>query len=258
MKQKIKALICTLAFIAVSGAMNAQTSFRILNYNMRMSGQMVNYNAKPFADFIKQHNPDFVVVQEVDYKTVRNGQKDFLTELAAELGMFSAFGAAIEYQQGEYGVGILSKYPLEKIVNNALTSNRSELKEKRTVLYVDVTIPTTGQKIRVGVTHLDHSTDQVRLDMVTQLNSYINSSTPTILGGDFNAYVTESAIQTMISSWQKICDNFPTYSASNPTSKIDYIFARPMNKWTVKNFQRVANTTLSDHLALIADVEFNP
>jgi len=254
MDNMMKKLICVLVLAVAIMTASAQTKLKIFNYNVRMSGQMVNYSAKPFAELIKQQNPDFVMLQEVDFNTTRNGNKDFLTELAAELGMFPAFGKAIDYQNGEYGVGILSKYPIEKISNNQLTSSRSDLKEKRTVLYIDVNVD--GQKLRIASTHLDHSTAEVRLDMVNQMNSYVSSGgIPVILAGDFNAYPTEQTITGGMSSWQKICDNLPTISASNPTSKIDYIFARPLNGWTVVSYKRIIRTDLSDHVALVAEVE---
>ncbi|MFV0311552.1 MAG: endonuclease/exonuclease/phosphatase family protein [Dysgonomonas sp.] len=257
MMNKIKYLIiCVLLGLLANGTLMAQTSFRLMNFNTRMSGQMVNYSAKPFATLIKNYNPDFIVLQEVDYFTVRNGGKDFTTELAAEMGMFSAFGPAIVYQQGEYGVAILSKYPIQKISNNPLTSSSADMKEKRTVLYIDVILPGSNEKVRVAATHLDHSTDNVRLDMARQLDSYVGNSFPTILAGDFNAKPGENAVVQGMANWQRICNNFPTFPAI-PTSKIDYIFAKPTGKWTVKSYEIIKETGISDHCALVTDVEYN-
>jgi len=253
MNKMIKKLICVLVLAVVVSTAGAQTTFSILNYNIRKSGELVNYNPKPFAEFIREQNPDFVLLQEVDYKTTRNGNKDFLTQLAAELGMFSAFGYALTYQGGEYGVGILSKYPIEKISNNALTSSRPDQKETRTVLYIDVTI--NGQNLRIATTHLDQSTAEVRQDMTTRLNSYLNTTMPVIVAGDFNARPTEACIASGMSVWKRICDNTPTISASNPTSKIDYIFAKPSASWTVVEYRTIPRTDLSDHVALFAKIE---
>lgn len=236
---------------------DAQT-VKLLNMNVRMSGQMVGYNATPFANFIRGHDPDFVTLQEVDFKTARNGMKDFTTELAAELGYFSAFGMALEYQQGEYGVAILSKYPIEKISNNRLTGNPAEMKEARTVLYIDVIEPETKQKLRIAVTHLDHSTDGVRSSMVQQLSGVVGSTIPTLLAGDFNAKPTESAITTGMSSWQRICNNFATFPASAPVSKIDYIFAKPSGRWSVRSFEVLTNVKeITDHCAMLTEVQLN-
>ncbi|WP_255417231.1 endonuclease/exonuclease/phosphatase family protein [Proteiniphilum sp. X52] len=253
---KLKYIVCSLLLLLASGTLTSQTTIRVLNINTRMSGQMVGYNAAPFADYIEQYNPDFVMLQEIDYKTARNGFRDFTTELAAETGYFSAFGRAIAYSQGEYGVAILSKYPIEKISNTQLTGNASEMKEMRTVLFIDVILPDTGEKIRMAVTHLDHSTDGVRQSMVQQLNGAIGSSFPTLLAGDFNAFPSETAISTGMASWKRVCNNFATFPASNPSRKIDYIFAQPTDKWNVKSYQVLSNSAaITDHCALLAEVE---
>ena len=74
-------------FACCNITVTAQT-VKLLNLNVRMSGQMVGYSAVPFANYIKQYDPDFITLQEVDFKTTRNGMRDFTTELAAELLLF--------------------------------------------------------------------------------------------------------------------------------------------------------------------------
>lgn len=256
---KVKYAVILLLILFGWGGADAQVSFRILNINTRLSGEKVGYSAKPFADYIKQYDPDFVMLQEVDFMTVRNGGRDFTTELASELGMFPAFGCALQYVQGQYGVAILSKYPLETISNTNLTGNASEMKEIRTVLYVDVLLPNAGTntKVRIACTHLDHSTDGVRQSMVQQLNTAVGNSFPAILTGDFNAKPNEDAINVGMASWQRLCNNFATYPNTVPASKIDYIFGKPSGRWTVKSYQVLQNTTgITDHCALLAEVEY--
>lgn len=254
--KKIKLILLSLLLFSVYENTTGQSTVRVLNINTRMSGKIVNYDATPFADFIEQYDPDFVMLQEVDYKTSRNGKRDFTTELAAETGYFSAFGPAIEYDGGKYGVAILSKYPIEKISNTSLTGDVSEMKEKRTVLYIDVVLPNTDDKIRLAVTHLDHSTNNVRSAMVQQLNAAIGTSVPTILAGDFNALPSESAISEGMTSWDRVCNNFATYPSTGPSSKIDYIFAKPAGRWIKKSFRVLDNTSsLTDHCALLAEID---
>ncbi|MCE5179248.1 MAG: endonuclease/exonuclease/phosphatase family protein [Porphyromonadaceae bacterium] len=251
-------ILLTLFFLVFFGAVSPAQTVKLLNMNIRMSGQMTGYNVAPFANFIREYDPDFVTLQEVDFKTERNGKKDFTTELAAELGYFSAFGPAIEYQQGEYGVAILSKYPIEKISNNRLTGNPAEMKEPRTVLYADVIEPLSKQKIRIAVTHLDHSTDGVRTSMVQQLNGVVGAMIPTLLAGDFNAKPNEPAIITGMASWQRICNNYATFPSSAPSSKIDYIFGKPAGKWIVKSFEVLTNVTaMTDHCAMVTEVQLS-
>ncbi|UVR39099.1 endonuclease/exonuclease/phosphatase family protein [Bacteroides ovatus] len=92
-------------------------ALKIMSYNCRMSGEMTGYSVKEYAVFIRKYNPDVVMLQEIDYNTKRNKNQDFTTQLAAELGLFSVFGKAMDTGGGEYGVAILSKYPFVYINN---------------------------------------------------------------------------------------------------------------------------------------------
>ncbi len=74
--------------------------------------EMTGYSVKEYAVFIRKYNPDVVMLQEIDYNTKGIKNQDFTTQLAAELGLFSVFGKAMDTGGGEYGVAILSKYPL--------------------------------------------------------------------------------------------------------------------------------------------------
>lgn len=115
----------------------------------------------------------------------RNKNQDFTTQLAAELGLFSVFGKAMDTGGGEYGVAILSKYPFVYI-NNKTFEGIDGAKEPRTLLYVDIQEPGTSDVIRIGTTHLDHSTDLIRSAMAEQINERIGTGdTPTLLGGRF-------------------------------------------------------------------------
>ncbi|MEB3374349.1 endonuclease/exonuclease/phosphatase family protein [Bacteroides sp. CR5/BHMF/2] len=108
--------------------------------------------------------------------------------------MFSVFGKAMETGGGEYGVAILSKYPFVYI-NNKPFEGIDGAKEPRTLLYVDIQQPGTSNVIRIGTTHLDHSTDLIRSAMAEQINERIGTGdTPTLLGGDFNARTDSNVI----------------------------------------------------------------
>ena len=221
MKALLKPIVWVCLFFFAYQSTYAQ-ALKIMSYNCRMSGQMTGYSVKEYAVFIRKYNPDVVMLQEIDYNTKRNKNQDFTTQLAAELGLFSVFGKAMDTGGGEYGVAILSKYPFVYI-NNKTFEGIDGAKEPRTLLYVDIQEPGTSDVIRIGTTHLDHSTDLIRSAMAEQINERI---------GTF------------------------TYPADQPTIKIDYIFGLPQNKWKVKSFKVLSNPEVSDHRALFAEVEF--
>ena len=223
MKALLKPIVWVCLFFFAYQSTYAQ-ALKIMSYNCRMSGEMTGYSVKEYAVFIRKYNPDVVMLQEIDYNTKRNKNQDFTTQLAAELGLFSVFGKAMDTGGGEYGVAILSKYPFVYINNK---------------------------------THLDHSTDLIRSAMAEQINERIGTGdTPTLLGGDFNARTDSNVICEVMKNWQRICDDTFTYPADQPTIKIDYIFGLPQNKWKVKSFKVLSNPEVSDHRALFAEVEF--
>lgn len=255
MKTLTRTIVWVCFFLLTCQSTYAQ-ALKVMSYNCRMSGQMTNYSVKEYATFIRKYNPDVVMLQEVDYNTKRNKKQDFTTQLATELGLFSIFGKALDVSDGEYGVAILSKYPFVTI-NNKIFEDIDGAKETRTLLYVDIQKPGTSEVIRIATTHLDHSTDLIRSAMAEQINERIGSGdTPTLLGGDFNAGIGSNAIREVMKNWQRICDNTYTYPAAQPTSKIDYIFGLPQNKWKVKSYKVLSDPEISDHNALFAEVEF--
>jgi endonuclease/exonuclease/phosphatase family metal-dependent hydrolase len=215
---------------------------------------MTSYDVTPFATLIQQHKPDVVALQEVDYKASRSGNKDFVTELGAALGMFPVFGKTVPSGTGEYGIAVLSRYPFSSTVMHILP-NPEGTKEQRGVLVTTIPFP-SGHTLRFVSTHLDHSTDAVRSAMASALNALLLSgSTPTILGGDFNAQPSESAITTTMQSWKRICTDEATFP-NVPTTKIDYLFGYPKANCTVISYQVIKRTNISDHCAILAEVEF--
>ena len=226
MKALLKPIVWVCLFFFAYQSTYAQ-ALKIMSYNCRMSGEMTGYSVKEYAVFIRKYNPDVVMLQEIDYNTKRNKNQDFTTQLAAELGLFSVFGKAMDTGGGEYGVAILSKYPFVYI-NNKTFEGIDGAKEPRTLLYVDIQI---NERIGTG-------------------------DTPTLLGGDFNARTDSNVICEVMKNWQRICDDTFTYPADQPTIKIDYIFGLPQNKWKVKSFKVLSNPEVSDHRALFAEVEF--
>ena len=97
-------------------------------------------------------------------------------------GLFSVFGESDGYWWWRIWGGYPSKYPFVYI-NNKTFEGIDGAKEPRTLLYVDIQEPGTSDVIRIGTTHLDHSTDLIRSAMAEQINERIGTGdTPTLLG----------------------------------------------------------------------------
>ena len=90
----------------------AQGPLRVLSYNVRNCRGLDDdqaLNVTRIARVVSNQVPDVVALQELDRKTRRSTGRDVLQELAVATGMTGAYGEAIPFQGGSYGVGILSK-----------------------------------------------------------------------------------------------------------------------------------------------------
>lgn len=247
-------LFCTLVLPSKLYAQANPFRIKVMSFNVCRSGELTKHSVAPFAALIRQYEPDFIALQEVDSMTTRSDKTDFATDLGAALGMFPAFGKAISYQGGKYGIAILSKFPFQSLKVEALPSPKGT-KEQRAVLIAKIVLP-SGENIRFTSTHLDHSTETVRTAMINALNAFLpKDNTPTILGGDFNALPSEGSITDGMQQWQQIGNDDPTFP-DNPTEKIDYLFGYPKETCKTISYQVIKQTGISDHCAILAELEF--
>lgn len=258
----MKNLICSFLFLFILTSVSItkaqhEVTLKVISYNLRF-GELTTL--EEFAEFIKNEDPDFVALQEVDVKTNRseakhqNG-KDFITELGYLTGMFSLYGKTIPHAGGYYGIGILTKYPYIS-ADRILLDSSEGMKEQRAVLISEIELPDKSL-ITFACTHLDHSTTAVRQKQVEHLNKeLLKRDNPTILCGDFNALPDSEEIQNGMHEWLRVGNNTPTFPSSNPRSVIDYIFCYPENQWKTEEF-RVPSMRLSDHFPLVSTLILN-
>lgn len=256
MKNKITLIL--LFLLCVAHATTAQKkdtlTLRVMTYNLRF-GELASL--EDIAAHIRSFKPDLVALQEVDCKTYRerapkqNG-RDFISTLAYHTGMLGLYGKTIEYRKGYYGIGLLTRFPyidMEKVMlPNPLQ------KEPRALLRAKLEID--GDTVIFAVTHLDVFSEANRTTQAKYINQYFaRCPYPVIIGGDFNATPTEECIkQTMKASWANLTNDELTFHTSNPTIKIDYLFGRPMNGWTVVDTQTI-HSCLSDHRPILSVIQ---
>ncbi|MGL5319074.1 MAG: endonuclease/exonuclease/phosphatase family protein [Bacteroidales bacterium] len=252
MKKILLILACVLTF-----SLQAQTKVKMITFNLRF-GELATL--EELATVIREQNPDYVALQEVDVKTARaaaphqNG-KDFLTELAAKTGMFGVYGKTIPHAGGYYGIGLLSRYPLVETRVVRLPSVHSGV-EPRVVLY-GITEGARGtDTLAIACTHLDYTTSASRLAQIAKVKEVLESLPyPVLLGGDFNALPDAPEIRQSLSRWSPLTNGQPTFPSNEPREKIDYIFGYPAKAWTLKCTE-VLSTRVSDHFPVVSVVEW--
>ncbi|MEC8987721.1 MAG: endonuclease/exonuclease/phosphatase family protein, partial [Verrucomicrobiota bacterium] len=214
------------------------------------------------ANVIRQSNADAVALQEVDKNTERTGGINMPAELARLTGMNVAFGANLDnYQGGQYGTAILSRFPIESHENHRLKQVRKG--EQRGVLMAVLKM-TQGQLL-FTCTHLDHTQDQAeRLFSETQFADIFagHAGLPTIFCGDFNDTPDSELYKRLSKKWTDTWSiagkgNGYTMSSANPKRRIDYIWLSGKKNFKVR-WMDVPKTEASDHLPLVAEIRFTP
>ncbi|WP_272521151.1 endonuclease/exonuclease/phosphatase family protein [Providencia sp. PROV202] len=229
-------------------------------------------NLDELSKAIAKIDADVIVLTEIDNKTARSKKVNQLEEIAKANKMDFAFGKALDFDGGEYGVGILSKYKIEKSQVVNLPSGGAE---QRVVLLSQITKPGFDSPIIIMGTHLDWQKDPtIRIDQVRHILDATIGDTETgfdniaasikILAGDFNSTAKEQPIQEISYFWdpvEKKGVNYRTWPAVNPAIDIDHIFTYKGQVWDVKTMTIPTDSKdfqwskVSDHLPVIAELE---
>src|SRR5256885_8646996 len=169
---------------------NAKT-IRVMTYNIHVGvGMDKKLDLPRIAGVIKQQHPDLVGLQEVDRGVERTQRIDEIAELAKLTHMDYAFAFNLRYQGGQYGVAILSRFPISSF-DHRLYKNTREA-ERRGFIRAEVAI--NGRTVNFVTTHLDYQYDDGRVFEAEQLLSALKDvKGPLILVGDFNDVPTGGA-----------------------------------------------------------------
>ncbi|MEQ4693392.1 endonuclease/exonuclease/phosphatase family protein [Providencia manganoxydans] len=248
-------------------------TIKVATYNIgknELSENVADFNQLNQA--IAKIDADVIVVTEVDNKTARSKKVDQLETLAKANKMYHAFGKALDFDGGEYGVGILSKYPIEKSKVIPLPSGDAE---QRVVLLSQISKPGFDSPIIIMGTHLDWQKDPtIRIGQVRHILDAAIGDTDTgfdniaasikILAGDFNSTAEEQPIKELRYFWvpvEKSGVNYRSWPAVNPAIDIDHIFTFKGQVWDVKDMvipkdsKEFQWSQASDHLPIIAELE---
>ena len=252
--------LCLPSFGQSSSENTAFVQLRVLTFNIYHGATMKgDFDLDLIASVIKNLDPDLVALQEVDFKTGRARNMDLVTELGYRTGMSPLFGKAMNYDGGEYGEGILSKYSFKSTRVHPLQF--SEGHEPRAALEVEVELK-NGSVISFIGTHLDHVKDPGdRIMQAKQINELLEKiENPAILAGDLNALPGSDPIQILRKKWT-LSDAKglkPTFPSSGPTRKIDYIMYSPAKSWKVVETRVIDEKVASDHSPYFVVLELLP
>lgn len=218
------------------------------------------------ANTIREANADIVALQEVDvHWSARSGFADQAATLARSLGMEVRFApiyhnASESGPAKEYGVAMLSRFPVTSFRNHNLTrlsTQQAGLAPTPAPGLLDATVSVRGVAIRVLNTHLDYRADPaVRVTQTREMLAIIGTvAMPTLVFGDLNATPDAVELQpffrTLNDAWRDEAGEGYSYPAKAPTKRIDYVlYSNHFRAVTA----RVINTDASDHRPVLAEL----
>ncbi len=228
-------------------------TLRVLTYNIHHGEGMDGKLDLPrIAEVIKRVTPDIVALQEVDMKTGRAQGVDQAAELGKLTGMHSAFGKAMEFDGGEYGEALLSRWPLEEV--RVIELPKREGSEPRCILAARIQPDGDRPALLFAGTHLEHAQAQLCLCQAGKLGPYLADfkGLPVILAGDLNAEYDSPPLTVLRRHYAVAAtESLPTFPADQPRKSLDHVLYRPTSEWQVVETTVVDEPAASDHRPLL-------
>lgn len=266
MKIKSLILIVSTVFTFNSFGQNSHTGkgkpVKVMSYNIRIASPPVKgwgfTDLQAVANAINKEQPDLVALQEVDVYTERSGKQSHQAkELGEKTGLFYHFAKAVDRSGGDYGVAVLSRFPILKAESYRLPLTPGSKGEIRAAAVIHINL--FGEEVVFMSAHLDHLTDVDRKLQVEELNKIIRSKSkyPLIFGADLNMKPDNPVIGLLKKEVVFNCSNCPfTFPADKPNETIDYLMLnkKAFKKYKVSDYSVGNETYASDHLPLMMHI----
>lgn len=243
----------------LSGQDGEPIRLRVATYNIKHGeGNDGRVDLDRTARRLTALQADVIGLQEVDLGAKRSGRVDQPARLGEGLEMESAFGAFMDFQGGQYGLAILSRYPIEAREVIRLPDGN----EPRVALACRLKLPGDRRIVVVNI-HLDWVRDDgFRFAQAEKVAAYLESlDHPWILLGDFNDRLGSRTLERL--SRNTLPANKPeqdrhTFSSTDPRQEIDFLFAAPRDRWRCRFAEVVDDPITSDHRPVLAEWELVP
>ncbi|HYO25412.1 MAG TPA: endonuclease/exonuclease/phosphatase family protein [Lacipirellulaceae bacterium] len=238
-------------------------SFRVMTYNVHScTGLDGRVRPERILQVIRGAKADVVCLQEVDAHRQRSGGADQAKFLADELQMAYHYFPVLDDGQEQYGLAILSRFPLTHVKSGQLTpGDARRRREARGAVWVELDTP--WGEVHVITTHFGLRSGE-RLQQATALVGdqwlgAIPAGRPTILCGDLNAgprsAVCNILRQALTGNGERPGPRRATFPSLLPLRQLDHLFAsRDVRVLAMEQTRTPTAVMASDHLPLCAEL----
>lgn len=256
--------VMLMAFTLMNALAQAQ-QIKILTYNIYHGEQKYNRgksNLKRVAAVINKYKPDFVVLQEVDSMTQRTAsfnrgvKKELVKELATMTNMHGYFAKAIDYSEGGYGEGMLTKHSIKPVIHHLAAPAGGEAR----ALILAAHRLSNGKKIIIAGTHFCHEFEENRIAQAKEVVDIILATDlPVVIGGDFNIIPESIPYKIITKNLDDVAARFGqpafTFPFVEPRVRLDYFFINKGSKWRIADVKVIDGEDASDHKPVLAILE---
>lgn len=223
---------------------------KVMTYNIHRG---INKNGEldldGIAEVIKDSGAEIIALQEVERFSVRTGFRDQIKYIADKLSMKYVFGKSVNILNGQYGNGILTKYPIEEYEISPLPSEG----EQRTLLRAGLNV--NGNSVYIYNTHLGLNQSE-RDRQIEEILKILGEQKNFLIAGDFNSSVDKlGAITEKYIDCASFVNNYGdvTFENNGLRERIDYLFVS--KEFEIKSYY-VHVSDASDHYPVISLLKF--
>jgi endonuclease/exonuclease/phosphatase family metal-dependent hydrolase len=195
-------------------------------------------------------NVDVAALQEVDVRTRRTGYVDEPQALASALSFSYVFAASIKYDEGDYGLAVLSRWPIV-----AARRFRLDVTEGEPRIVLEVVICANGRPLHLFDHHADthaQPRDSELLAVTNIVRPYIGRGV--LVVGDFNEQADGPGV-TSLEQAGLVDLGVGIEDETNIRGRIDFALAdHPLAR--LASNPRIWPTAKSDHNAMLVDLRW--
>ncbi|MBJ06602.1 MAG: endonuclease [Verrucomicrobiaceae bacterium] len=230
---------------------------RLVAYNIKHGRGMDNkVDLGRVAEVLRGLNPDLVALQEIDWDCSRSGEVDQAAALGKLLGMKHSFGKFMNFQGGQYGLAVLSRFPIQKAIRHQLAPGA----EPRCALEIIIRPAESAPLLSFVSIHNDWTREPFRVAQVNDLiRGLAERRHPVVLAGDFNAEPGADSLLRLVKAGFTFLakeNNAKTFPAPDPRIEIDYFATRGIPSETLPLSRVHDERVASDHRPILVDLHF--